>query len=242
MYKVYGKYETVSPELGSSMLTSTFYFIISCITLSSKVKALYKIIIENERLVCENKNLLKLFPHSVVIEPKYIDAEYSKGYTNREFERQILEIREHIEELSKVKVQCENKETVTDLYTYLKEQQDKLNDEGFCEDTNIIISCFDSCSSNVLRMDSHSYDGSNGRGSDDTIDKLFNVKTLEVTYEGTPSYMHVFIDTTSIRKLDEAKNNIKLQKIMFASVSHEFRTPLNAIINSFQFINDRFNR
>jgi len=54
--------------------------------------------------------------------------------------------------------------------------------------------------------------------------------------------MHVFIDNTSVIrleeiknqiKLDEANNNLRLQKIMFASASHEFRTPLNAIINSF---------
>jgi len=44
--------------------------------------------------------------------------------------------------------------------------------------------------------------------------------------------MHVFIDTSAFIKLEEANNNIKCQKIMFASVSHEFRTPLNSIINS----------
>jgi signal transduction histidine kinase len=52
--------------------------------------------------------------------------------------------------------------------------------------------------------------------------------------------MHVFIDTTGIIKLEEAKSNIKLQKIMFASASHEFRTPLNAIMNSFKLIEDQF--
>ena len=52
--------------------------------------------------------------------------------------------------------------------------------------------------------------------------------------------MHVFIDNTDIGKLIEAKNNIKCQKIMFASASHEFRTPLNAILNSYSFISDAF--
>jgi two-component system, cell cycle sensor histidine kinase PleC len=54
--------------------------------------------------------------------------------------------------------------------------------------------------------------------------------------------MHVFIDTTGVVNLEKAKTNIKYQKIMFASVSHEFRTPLNAIMNSFQFIEDQFNQ
>ena len=53
--------------------------------------------------------------------------------------------------------------------------------------------------------------------------------------------MHVFIDTTDILRLEDANNRIKLQKIMFASVSHEFRTPLNAILNSYDFVDNSFN-
>jgi len=52
--------------------------------------------------------------------------------------------------------------------------------------------------------------------------------------------MHVFIDTTSMSKLEEANNNIRCQKIMFTSVSHEFRTPLNGIINFYSLIEHRF--
>jgi signal transduction histidine kinase len=52
--------------------------------------------------------------------------------------------------------------------------------------------------------------------------------------------MHVFTDTTNIIKLEEAKNDMKCRDIMFTSVSHEFRTPLNAIINSLSFVNGSF--
>ena len=65
------------------------------------------------------------------------------------------------------------------------------------------------------------------------------MKTLKIDWEGNPnSYMHVLIDTTNITQLEEAKNNIKCQQIMFASASHEFRTPLNAILNIFDLIKD----
>ena len=75
--------------------------------------------------------------------------------------------------------------------------------------------------------------------SDDSfVERIFNIKSIHVLWEGQPSFMHVFIDTTDIFKLEEATNNIKCQKIMFASVSHEFRTPLNAISNSYSFIQD----
>ena len=50
------------------------------------------------------------------------------------------------------------------------------------------------------------------------------------------SYLHVFIDTSQIKKLEEERANNKCQQMMFASVSHELRTPLNAFINSLQLI------
>ena len=48
--------------------------------------------------------------------------------------------------------------------------------------------------------------------------------------------MHVFIDQTDVRRLEKAKNDMRCQKIMFASASHEFRTPLNAILNSIDLL------
>jgi len=79
-------------------------------------------------------------------------------------------------------------------------------------------------------------------GSDtDTTIQTFHVESLNVEWEGSSSFMHVFIETTNIVNLEKAKNNIKCQKIMFASASHEFRTPLNAIMNSYQFIDNSFN-
>lgn len=48
--------------------------------------------------------------------------------------------------------------------------------------------------------------------------------------------MHIFVDTTNIKNLEEEKAKLKCQNIMLASVSHEFRTPLNAFDNSLQLI------
>ena len=67
----------------------------------------------------------------------------------------------------------------------------------------------------------------------------FLVKTVKINWEGNPnSYMHVLVNITSVVQLEEAKNDIKCQKIMFTSASHEFRTPLNAILNSLDFVGD----
>ena len=67
----------------------------------------------------------------------------------------------------------------------------------------------------------------------------FVVKTIKINWEDNPnSFMHVFVNITSVVQLEEAKNSIKCQKIMFTSASHEFRTPLNAILNSLDFVRD----
>ena len=43
-----------------------------------------------------------------------------------------------------------------------------------------------------------------------SIVRKFDVKTLKINWEGEKeSYMHVFIDTTNVSKLEEAKNNIR---------------------------------
>jgi signal transduction histidine kinase len=60
---------------------------------------------------------------------------------------------------------------------------------------------------------------------------------MKVTWEKNPSsFMHLLVDTTDVRVLEEEKAKVKCQNIMLASVSHEFRTPLNAFDNSLQLI------
>lgn len=51
-------------------------------------------------------------------------------------------------------------------------------------------------------------------------------------------FMHMFIDTTQISQLEEAKAQNKYQRQMLANVSHEFRTPLNAMVMSLALLKD----
>ena len=65
----------------------------------------------------------------------------------------------------------------------------------------------------------------------------FNIKSLKVKWENNQiSFMHVLVNTTEIKKLEEVKANTRCQQLMFTSVSHEFRTPINAFSNSLQII------
>jgi K+-sensing histidine kinase KdpD len=84
----------------------------------------------------------------------------------------------------------------------------------------------------------------NGVENDEEIIKReFIVKTKKVCISDDLSekqalFMHMFIDTTQIIQLEEAKAQNRYQKQMLANVSHEFRTPLNAMMISLALLKD----
>ena len=51
-------------------------------------------------------------------------------------------------------------------------------------------------------------------------------------------FLHMFIDTTQIKVLEETRAQVNYQRQMLASVSHEFRTPLNAMNMSLFLMKD----
>ncbi|CAI2375312.1 unnamed protein product [Moneuplotes crassus] len=62
----------------------------------------------------------------------------------------------------------------------------------------------------------------------------FVIKTRRVSRTSpenpkTSMFLHIFSDTTQITELEEQRAQNKYQKQMLANVSHEFRTPLNAM-------------
>ena len=64
-------------------------------------------------------------------------------------------------------------------------------------------------------------------------DKWFIVKTMRIRWEqSNESYMHVFINTSYIKKLEKEKATNEWLRVMFSSISHEFRTPINAFSNA----------
>eukprot|EP00344_Euplotes_crassus_P000613 CAMPEP_0197017426 /NCGR_PEP_ID=MMETSP1380-20130617/79532_1 /TAXON_ID=5936 /ORGANISM="Euplotes crassus, Strain CT5" /LENGTH=386 /DNA_ID=CAMNT_0042444521 /DNA_START=673 /DNA_END=1834 /DNA_ORIENTATION=+ len=141
-----------------------------------------------------------------------------------------MKIRKNLEELEDINISVidnskearARKSIPKELSSFLKEQQEFLKEKESMSEKDIKVDSNSSKRNMVVE----------GVEESDS-DRIYNVKTLTVEWEGIKSYMHVFIDNTDIIKLEEAKNNIKCQKIMFTSASHEFRTPLNSITNSF---------
>ena len=78
----------------------------------------------------------------------------------------------------------------------------------------------------------------------DLIKREFIIKTCKInmdenSVQDTTNFMHIFIETTQISQLEEAKAQNKYQKQMLANVSHEFRTPLNAMMMSLVLLKDK---
>ncbi|CAI2387821.1 unnamed protein product [Moneuplotes crassus] len=241
---MYGAYQHLDGEIGTEMVLSGFialtFFYFANNVLHSRLKHLYVILLRNSELIKEKREVVHAFPHSVLIIPEQIDS-ITDCYCNNEFRPKIADINSKVEGLKKVNVSCNTQSDAQhcaeniNLYEYLIERQNHLTDEN--RDPKCKIP-----SKLSLQLPTqkkvHFLDRDDKEA--DNVSKNFSIKSLKTEWKGHPSFMHVFIDTTDIIKLEEAKNRIKLQKIMFASASHEFKTPLNVIINSFRIISENF--
>ena len=71
--------------------------------------------------------------------------------------------------------------------------------------------------------------------------KYLNVKTIKVVWENSKnSFIHVFINTSALKKFEMERAKNECLQLMFSSVSHEFRTPLNAFTNSIVMLESNF--
>ena len=76
---------------------------------------------------------------------------------------------------------------------------------------------------------------------DSTTSKFYIVKTLKVKWiQSRDSFIHVFVNATTIKKFEKEKARNEWLQLMFSSVSHEFRTPINAFMNSIQFLESNY--
>jgi two-component system, sensor histidine kinase len=58
---------------------------------------------------------------------------------------------------------------------------------------------------------------------------MLTIKTVQIPWEGDTANLTVYTDNTEIIKGQQAILQVAVNKILLASVSHEYRTPLNAI-------------
>ncbi|CAI2386078.1 unnamed protein product [Moneuplotes crassus] len=90
-----------------------------------------------------------------------------------------------------------------------------------------------------------SYNNKHMRKNVDFLNKDIVIKTSKIDMGGDHdkhhTFLQMFIDTTQITQLEEAKAQSNYQKQMLSNVSHEFRTPLNAMSLSLYLMKPHIN-
>jgi signal transduction histidine kinase/uncharacterized protein YneF (UPF0154 family) len=257
----YMTYNELPIELFSGTFLCVFFFNWFWYLAYYKLKLLLEMILKNEKLVNEIRKIIESFPHSVLIES-------AEGwYTNTEFQKAFRGVGSKLEELRKIKVKIDEEfeevsgsfgETwfkstqIKNLGQWIKRQVLRLENSEMVEQHSVFIKKSDrensdsENSSSMANINENSIEMAsehNNSSSDKKENcKIFNIKSTKVLWDCKPSIMHVFMDTTNILKLEEATNNIKLQKIMFTSISHEFRNPLNSILNAWDIVQQSFSQ
>jgi signal transduction histidine kinase len=167
---------------------------------------------KNKIMADSIKCILQMFPEAVVIRNKKDTV-----FANNEAARELFE-------MDNMQIQViDEKEQSSDveLNQLFDAQEQKLHqsweEDDSCE--NIVISQYTS----LAKLSKE--------------EKFYTLKTVHVNWaDSKNSFMHVFINTTDVQKLENAKAKNQWLHILFSSLSHELRTPINAFMNANQMI------
>lgn len=232
--RVYMTFGTIPMSLLVSVVFSCVCFYCSCSVLNTKLENLHRIMLYNEKLLQEMSTTFGMFPNGMIIQDQELKDD--KLYmVNKYFKEQICELSENVNSLKEIKILCVDKDAVekqisSDLFTLLQDQASRVEDKKVAKNL-VRITCLVNQETDVS-LESE---------SDEYLERTFTIKTMKINWHGKASLLHVFIDNTDVVKLEQANSNIKYQKTMFASASHEFRTPLNAIMYSYNYVRDTLN-
>ena len=205
------------------------YPIISLL-ITKKILELLKLIQENKQLIEMIKIILKSFPEAVIIQDlNQITKSSTIKFANDVAKSEILTYTDPEE--------CKLDESKLDSEVTL------INDDQINDDKGISFSVSSLFSQEANRADIEDNEVINNVmikqhgviNADDA--QCFTVKTMKVNWEhSNNAYMHVFINTTHIKKLANAKATNEWLRVMFSSISHEFRTPINAFSNALSLL------
>ena len=130
--KVYFTYNVLPIPLLVAIFLGSFYFTLAARMMCLQVREVYKLLLENKRLIAEMKLVLENFPHGVVIQSRRRETQNKIHFTNQEFQTQVCPLESNMKELKKVKVTYMksrygySNEATTNLCEFLKIQEKKL--------------------------------------------------------------------------------------------------------------------
>ena len=87
--RVYLAYSILPIPLVVAIILGSFYFSLAARMMCAQVREVYKLLLENQRLIAEMKLILENFPHGVVIQSRRKETQNQVHFTNQEFQTQV---------------------------------------------------------------------------------------------------------------------------------------------------------
>ena len=211
--------------------SASIFFPFIGVILSKIVLSFMDLLHQNKELVFTIQHILHIFPEAVLIQTKEKSDELKLKFINQTAQVEILDhvkqADNKIEDILNIFVRESNFNsedgtwTIDDQTNLLKlrdvlDRHRALLDENITPTTSIEVIGDESLASEV---------------------QFYDFKTIKVKWEScNDSLMHVLLNTTQVKKYEKEKALNKCLQLMFSSVSHEFRTPLNAFSNALNLI------
>lgn len=213
-------------------LLSMVIFPVVWIVVSKIVRNFLELIQENKELIASIKYILQVLPHGIIIQckdkniQKHIvkftnDIAKEKIFTgidpvDKDLESLDLEFKVVDSELEDIKKEIDAQLGSLSLNELLEIHQRNS------ENVNVFSSVVDAAP--LPNQDNHE-------------NTRYWIKTIKLKWVGqSDAYLHVFHDITCLKQYEKEKAINKCLHIMFSSVSHEFRTPLNAFSNAISLL------
>jgi signal transduction histidine kinase len=179
---------------------------------------------QNKNLANSIKNILQVFPEWVIIRDTLKNWDTETVFVNNEAAHELYE--EKNLEVSILNEKEDNEEEKLDkihLENLLSRQENKFYKKNYI---------FQPKESENIRIDYSPFQHTKASET-----RFYTLNTIRVTWaHSSQAFMHVFVNTTNIHKLEKEKATNKWMHIMFSSISHELRTPINAFFNANEMI------
>ena len=237
------QYTNVEFILYPSVISGTMYFSFTSLMIAKHIKEMLYLIKENKQLIHTIKTILQTFPEGVII--RSLDEVTKKTITkfaNDVFQNTITKLLDESSNShndTEVNIWVKNdgnstEEQITSFEDFVNQQEDQVTMQANLNKISEQII-------EIRHKVQHINDEGNSCDEEFKVESVYNVKSVGVAWENNKlSFMHVFIDMTNVQNLEKIKATNKCQQLMFSSVSHEFRTPLNAFVNSTQIVEYAF--
>ena len=212
-------YETLNFILYPALISGTVYFIFTVIMIAKQIKEILYLIKENKELIHTINSILQTFPEGVIIRSlDEISRKTLTKFANDVFQNTIAKLIkiDNIEDTDWI-VQLKNGEDQTTSFEDFLSSQEDL----FIHNPNIKNTIEQMIE---IKIWVQQINEENKNSNDEfKVVSSYNVKSIRVVWENNKhSFMHVFVDITSVQNLEKVKATNKWQQLMFSSVSHEF--------------------